>query len=146
VVGGFLSLALTKIFDSSKHVSRYSFLVFDNLLHNNCFGETLLNAFRHNCSSCPIQQSLFAVTESVARNLTQLLIPNIITLLLFPRAPIAVCLLIHLRNVHFLFQTSASWVNSHFCLVRDDVQLDSKGDVIVGNFVRPLVLSGIRHA
>lgn len=141
-----MSLALTKIFHSSKHVSRYSFLVFNNLFHNNCFRETLLNSFRHYCLSCPVQQSLFAVTESVARNLTQLWIPYIITVLLLPRTPVAVCLLIHPCNFSLLFQTSASWVNSHFSLIRDDVQLYSKCNVIVGYFFRPLVLSGIRHA
>ena len=144
MVGGFLSLALTKIFDSSKHVSRYSFLVFDNLLHNNCFGETLLNAFRHNCSSCPIQQSLFAVTERVARNVSKPWVPDVVSATLLARTPVSVCFLVHLLDLCTLLEAASCGTDCLFSLLGLNLILYTES--LVFYFFRPHVTPAISHA
>ena len=104
-----LALALTEVFNRSEHVLCNGFLVFNNLLNDNSFRETLLDTLWHNRFGSSVKQFLLAITKGVSLYVasvvcyTRIGLPVVVTGLLFTGAEVTVSLLIHLSGVSFFF-------------------------------------------
>ena len=139
-----LALALTEVFNRSEHVLCNGFLVFNNLLNDNSFRETLLDTLWHNRFGSSVKQFLLAITKGVSLYVasvvcyTRIGLPVVVTGLLFTGAEVTVSLLIHLSGVSFFFQGATCWVK--YFLGRNGVSGGhTEGVGLLGYLFGPLV-------
>ena len=141
-------LTLTKIFNTTEHVLCNGFLVFNNFLHDDRLGESLLDPLGHDGLGSTVKQFLLAITERMGLNVTSCLgnaricLPVVVTCSLLSRAEVAVRSLVHFGSFIFFFHCSACWVENILCRHTDSGRYAKR--VLVApllDLIRPLINS-----
>ena len=106
-------LALTKVFDSSKHVLCNGFLVLDNLLNDDRFWEAFVDSLRLNGLSRSSKEPLLSITEGMGKNIAgsicnlRVILPVVVSLLLLTWTEISMSFLVHLGRFLLFLKTAS---------------------------------------